>query len=528
MRAFTAMLVSLAACNGADGGRTGELSDPSTSAAVASDMSGGTGSSTSTDAPTTTSEDASAANGTSTLDEVTGSTSTSETTATTTDTTTGAAPPIVHTVQITADNRHHVEMHGGWGPHLRGPMRAADDALWFTVDAGEDVLHNREVVYMRRGPGEPAWSELARGQHAAGVQQNAASILLDGVIYSYAVDIAAHRVEECTLLVADVAQHTCAPIVISGQPHVTPANSNYVGAAVLGPGWRIVWWTVVGENGAPGEFHYTYNYGGGWNGPVVSGLGDANDFAYVHAMRSATGELRLAGQAFIGKYPDGTYSARVADLTPGQPLALVALGSGDPKLVAQTAADLWVDPASDAVHVLATRSDASVGYYHRPGGAAPRGHAGGGRSGGLGARRAVRGAGPGGGVRGALGPVRRVADLPGDAGPGDRLCHVRPVPGQRRPDLAGLARVEQITAVATCAREKDPGPLRPRGVDPVSSVEILLLGSCRSVARSPTCVSPSRSSPCSPPAIRSRRRPAIRNPATPSPRRAATSIAGWS
>jgi len=253
-------------------------------------------------------------------------------------------------------------------------MRAADDALWFTVDAGEDVLHNREVVYMRRGPGDPGWSEVARGQHAAGVQQNAASIVVDGVIYSYAVDIAAHRVEECTLLVADVAQQACAPILISGQPHVTPASSNYIGAAVLGPGWRIVWWTVVGENGAPGEFHYTYNYGGGWNGPVVSGLGDANDFAYVHAMRSAAGELRLAGQAFTGKYPDGTYSARVADLVPGQPLALITLGSGDPMLVAQTAADLWVDPVSDAVHVLATRSDASVGYYHRPGAAAWAAH----------------------------------------------------------------------------------------------------------------------------------------------------------
>ena len=376
MRAFVVMLVSLAACNGAVGERTGELPDTSTSVAVTSDMSDGTGS-TSTGSPTTTSDEASTANGTTTLDELTGTSTTTDittTTGTTTDTTTGVAPPVVQSVQITAENRHYVEMHGGWGPHLRGPMRAADDALWFTVDAGEDVLHNREVVYMRRGPGEPAWSEVARGQHAAGVQQNAASILLDGVIYSYAVDIAAHRVEECTLLVADVAQHTCAPILISGQPHVTPANSNYIGAAVLGPGSRIVWWTVVGENGAPGEFHYTYNYGGGWNGPVVSGLGDGNDFAYVHAMRNATGELRLAGQAFIGKYPDGTYSARVADLVPGQPLALVALGSGDPKLVAQTAADLWVDPVSDAVHVLATRSDASVGYYHRPGGAAWAAH----------------------------------------------------------------------------------------------------------------------------------------------------------
>lgn len=291
------------------------------------------------------------------------------------DSSTGEPPPAVTTTLITADNRHYVEMHGGWGPHLRGLMRADDDALWFTVDAGESVLQNREVVYMRRGPDEPAWTEVARNQHTSGVQQNAASVLLDGVILSYAVDVASHWLTECYLVVADPTQRACNAVLISGVPYVTPASSNYVGAAVLAPGSRVVWWTVVGDNGGPGAFYYTYNFGGGWNGPVVSGLGAANDLAYVHAMRTADGHLRLAGQAFTGKYPDGTYSALVADLVPGQALAFTALAGGAPRVIAQSAADLWLDPQSGAVHVLASRSDGSVAYYHRPAGATWAEHA---------------------------------------------------------------------------------------------------------------------------------------------------------
>jgi hypothetical protein len=270
-------------------------------------------------------------------------------------------------------NRAYVEMHGGWGPHLRGLMRAGDDALWFTVDAGEDVLHNREVRYFRRGPGEPAWILVASQFHTDVVQQNAGSILLDNFIYTYGVNIQQSFLEECYLDVTDPAYRACNAVTIGG-PYTTPPNSNYVGAAVLGDGARIVWFTVVGQNGGPGQFIYTHNYGGGWNGPVAGGItGGANDLGYVHAMATAGGGLALVGQAYYGAYPNGSYGAVVADLTPGQVPEFMVLQSPDDAAVVRSSADLYLDEASGAAHVLAY-FDGAVAYYHRPGGAAWAGH----------------------------------------------------------------------------------------------------------------------------------------------------------
>ena len=310
----------------------------------------------------------------------TSSTSTGEAVTSTGDATSGeassgAAAPVFVPRPITAENRHYDTMHGGWGPHLRGLMRAGDDALWFTVDQGEDVDHNRKVRYFRRGADEQTWSEQAENLHAAGVQQNAASILVGDTIFTYAVDIGAHRLEECTLLTTDVGQRACAPVQISGAEYQTPASSNYVGAALLGEGWRIVWWTVVGENGGEGAFYYTYNYGGGWNGPVASGLAGANDIGYVHAMATGAGGLALAGQTFTGKYPDGSYHAVVGELTPGMPLVTTILADPDPAIEVRTAADLWHDPDSGAVHVVATTQTGGLRYYQRPPGAAWAEHA---------------------------------------------------------------------------------------------------------------------------------------------------------
>ncbi|MBK7827547.1 hypothetical protein [Nannocystis sp.] len=288
---------------------------------------------------------------------------------------TGAAAPAFVLRPITAENRHYETMHGGWGPHLRGLMRAADDALWFTVDAGEDVYHNRKVRYFRRGADEAQWSEQAENLHAAGIQQNAASLLLGDLILTYGVDIAAQRLEECYLDTTDISKRACNTVLISGVPYQTPQSSNYVGAAVLGAGWRIVWWTVVGENGGEGAFYYTYNYGGGWNGPVASGLAGANDLGYVHAMATAEGGLALAGQTFTGKYPDGSYHAVVAEVTPGQPLVYTILADLEPGVEVRTAADLWQDRDSGAVHVVATTQTGGLRYYHRPPGAAWAGHA---------------------------------------------------------------------------------------------------------------------------------------------------------
>jgi hypothetical protein len=322
------------------------------------------------DPTTTTSPPATASTDTSTsgtsADPDTG-TSTAGTTSEGSEGTTEAPLPTVETLLITDLNRHHLEMHGGWGPHLRGLMRAADDAAWFTADKGEDVLHNREILYFRRGPDEPAWAMVGAQPHADGVQQNSASILSGDVIYTYSVNTGAHLLEECYLVVSDPTTRACNTILVSGMPYMTPPNSNYVGAAVLGDGARIVWWTVVGDNGGPGAFYYTYNYGGGWNGPVPTNLATYNDIGYIHAMSTTDGtRVALVGQTFTGKYPDGFYNAVVADLTPPDPVAFVDLAGGAADVAALSTADLWIDRASGAVHVLATVTGGAVAYYHRP------------------------------------------------------------------------------------------------------------------------------------------------------------------
>lgn len=313
---------------------------------------------------------------TSTSDPTTSTTSTGDaTTLTSSDgptSTTGQPPPSVALTQITDDNRAYVEMHGGWGPHLRGLMRAPDDSLWFHVDAGEDVLHNRTIRYFRRGAGEPAWSLVGEQPHTDGVQQNVASVLVGSLILSYGVNVQQHFLEECYFDTADPANRACNAVLISGQVYTTPLSSNYVGAAVLGPGARIVWFTVVGANGGPGQLIYTYNYGGGWNGPVIADLGGANDIGYVHAMATPGGQLALVGQTFTGQYPDGTYGAVVADITPGQVPTFMTLETPDPAAVTRSGADLLYDADGDT-HVLAL-FDGAVAYYHRPAGEGWAGH----------------------------------------------------------------------------------------------------------------------------------------------------------
>ncbi|MCY0993430.1 hypothetical protein OV203_40205 [Nannocystis sp. ILAH1] len=283
-----------------------------------------------------------------------------------------APPPEVALTLVTDDNRAYVEMHGGWGPHLRGLMRAPDDSLWFHVDAGEDVYHNRTIRYLRRGAGEPAWSLVAEQPHTDGIQQNAASVLVGSTILTYGVNIQQHFLEECYLDTADPSVHACNAVLVSGQVYTTPPASNYVGAAVLGPGARIVWFTVVGEGGGPGRWVYTYDFGGGWNGPVEVDLGGANDLGYVHAMATPGGQLALVGQTFTGQYPDGTYAAVVADVTLGQVPTFMSLEPPDPAAQVRSGADLFHDSAGDT-HVLAY-FDGVVAYYHRPAGASWASH----------------------------------------------------------------------------------------------------------------------------------------------------------
>ena len=194
--------------------------------------------------------------------------------------TSSTGEPVVPTVTVelvTDQNRHYPEMHGGWGPHLRAPMLDAEGNLWLAYDGGPSVLENTTIHYARRG--DTGWQTVASQPHTAGVQQNAAHVLRGNFILTYAVNTTQHFLEECYLDTTNYAYAACNALQIGG-PYATPGSSNYVGAA-LGPGGEtIVWFTVVGAMGGTGQLVYTYDYGGGWNGPVVTVLPGWNDIGY--------------------------------------------------------------------------------------------------------------------------------------------------------------------------------------------------------------------------------------------------------
>ncbi|MGB1276033.1 MAG: hypothetical protein ACPG77_09810, partial [Nannocystaceae bacterium] len=198
-----------------------------------------------------------------------------------------------------------------------------------------------------------------------GVQQNAASVILGPTIYSYGVNIGQNYLEECYLHTGNL-QHACNAILISGQVYTTPPSSNYVGAAAHEGTTRIVWWTRVGQGGGTGDWLYTYNFGGGWNGPVVTPLNGGNDFAYVHAAFTSPGSVAMVGQLYFGQYPNGHYGAAVSEFSLGEVPVLVALEAGEPGVEMLSSADLWIDPASGSQHVVARDDQGGTRYYFKP------------------------------------------------------------------------------------------------------------------------------------------------------------------
>ncbi len=341
-------IATLAACGGSgDGART----DTSTT-------TGDTSSETTTTAGTTSvGESSSSAAATSSSGSLGGSDGTSSET--------GEPGWTVSTARITDQNRHYVEMHGGWGPQLRAPMRDPDGTAWFVLDRGEDVLHNRSIVYVREDG--DAWAEVASQAHTPGVQQNAASVMQAGTIHTYAIDVDSHWLTHCTFETQSASAGGCNAIAIGG-PYLVPEDANYVGAALAPDPAHLVWFTIVGDAGGAGQLVYTYDYGGGWNGPVVTQLPGFNDIGYVFAAFTAPSHAVMVGQTFTGVYPTGTYDAVVVELDFGEPAQLFVLGAGGGVDV-RSGADIWVDPGSGAVHVLA-ETDAGLGYWFRPAGAA--------------------------------------------------------------------------------------------------------------------------------------------------------------
>lgn len=354
------VLVPTLACSDASsrGDERGEAGSTGTSSESGAESGSGSTSETDADASDSTS-------GSETTD--TGETATDG------DDTDPAAPEQTLRLLTAQNRRYEGSMFGGWGPHLRAPMRAGDDTLWFCVDAGEDVLNNREIHYYRDTP--EGWSKVAMQPHAAGVQQNSASVMRNSTILTYSVNVVTSVLEECYFDTADLELdgYACNTITIGG-PYATPPSSNYVGAILSPSGAKLVWFTVVGESGQPGQWIYTVDFGGGWNGPFVLALPQYNDFAYVHAAFVDDATVMMVGQAYLGAYPEGSFRAAVAEFTLGQVPTLVELQAGL-GVMPISSGDLWIDPASGDAHVLARADPAGVAYFFKPAGASWVDHA---------------------------------------------------------------------------------------------------------------------------------------------------------
>lgn len=270
--------------------------------------------------------------------------------------------------EVTSSNRHYPGiMFGGWGPHLRAPMRNSRDELWFVTDSGPDVLHDDQIIY-HEFDGK-RWSEIARLKQMSGIQQNVASVMCGDIIYSYGISIREPLyVEECKFDTKWKKVLSCAAVEIGAKPLVLPASCNYVGAAVGPDAQKIVWWTTVGVNGAEGKWSYIYQQSNCWIGPVVSPLSGYNDFGYVFASSSSPGALAIAGQLFKGAYPVGSYAVGCAEFRLGEKLEYAknfyALNTNAPN-AGRSAADICVVNAG--THVIA-EAQGKLAYYFKPSG----------------------------------------------------------------------------------------------------------------------------------------------------------------
>ncbi len=281
---------------------------------------------------------------------------------------TDAGPmPLRVTVDLITDQHRFVPgaMFGGWGPHLGHLVRARGELHW--VDdlcdpraAGDcDVNVNRRVGVHRRAP--TGWEVIATIP-LSGVQQNTGTVATDTALHTYGIDVVSGRVIECRFVLASETS-ACAPIPIPIGP-----SANYVGAARARDGSRVAWWTNVVDGGG-GSFSYVVDYGGGWNGPRSGPIAGYNDFAYAHAgFFEGDPRVLFFGQVVSGLAPAWAFSTLVgeASLATADAVSFTnALAAPAADAVASTN-DLFVEPATNDVHLLARTTSGAVAYYHRP------------------------------------------------------------------------------------------------------------------------------------------------------------------
>ncbi len=115
-----------------------------------------------------------------------------------------------------------------------------------------------------------------------------------------------------------------------------------------------------------GRWTYTFNQGGGWNNPILNGLGGFNDVGYVHASFDDQSRLRIIGESYHGHYPFGEKYLSSTTITLGKPANWAPV-------LQQTAfapMNIWQEGSSSATQNLyQTRTD-QIGYSFGLGSAA--------------------------------------------------------------------------------------------------------------------------------------------------------------
>lgn len=122
---------------------------------------------------------------------------------------------------LTDQNRRYQDstgsMFGGWGPHLRGMMRASDGSFWFTVDQGPSVNENKNILYYRFQ--NSTWNLVGSQPNLEGVQQNTATIMHGRYLLSYGISITSRYIEECYFDTLNYSYKACNAITINGIPY---------------------------------------------------------------------------------------------------------------------------------------------------------------------------------------------------------------------------------------------------------------------------------------------------------------------
>ena len=260
-------------------------------------------------------------------------------------------------------------MFGGWGPHLGHLVRLTSGLYWVddACAVGScDVNTNARVDYWKIDG--VTMTKVASVTLPGGVQQNTGTVASADTLFTYGVAVTGKDLVECSYKPGNATAPACAPLGLDVGP-----SANYVGAAIHPTGTRLVWLTNVSDGGG-GSFRWYANYGSGWNGPRTGGIGGYNDASYINAGfldRATPGKFVMFAELVSGNAPSWTFSGGigVGDLATTTPVtwALAPSIEGDPTI---TTSDLFVDPDTNDIHVLARAKSGALVYLHRANGGA--------------------------------------------------------------------------------------------------------------------------------------------------------------